>query len=385
MQNNTDWIFFEFFQKLRKEARIDLSMNQYQLFLQCILAKSITEVDDLRLLCETLWLTKEKYRLEFDRHFNDAIKKLLVLPQQLPQTNTPNPETSKPETGAKKGSNLPSEKEEAKPEIKEEPKTSAEKNSEDGVSKNLDNRQININIKDSGGSGDINTNHDEIRFSNFILSEYKYLPFESRTVEQGWRKMQGKPNFVKTEQLDIPKIVKLRSQQGFVGELFYERKSIGSQKIVWLSDNGGSMAPFAHWDEQLYEIMKNLPNTSSVERYYFHDYPAKIDKPDAKKDYMFFLNRSHTQVKFMSEIFKQSDKNTIFIICSDGGAARKREDMERVKVFFDICTAIRTKSRNIGWINPVKNLEMTSAKYISFFVKTEYPSNKGISKLFQFS
>ncbi len=383
-----DWFLFDFFQKLKDEAGIDLTLNQYQLLLHCLLSKPIVEVEELRLLLQTLWLTKEKFRLEFDRLFNDAIKKHIVQSQQ--NTNHVNSLSPKIDDKAfAERNNKPEEDIDIKNKGTDKSKTK-KKTIEPPIGNTSDvsklpepdtKQDINIIISEDGKHGDLNKT--QIKTSNFILSDFKYLPFNTRAMEQGWRKMRGKTKYITTTQLDIKNMVKTTSQQGFVDSLIYERKSKGCQKVVWLSDNGGSMAPFAYWDDQLYAIMNEVPNTEVVERYYFHDFPPERLNIREENDYLFFENRSHTKAKYLSEILKKTDGSTIFVIFSDGGAARKREDMERVKVFIDVCNKIRFKSRNLSWINPVKNLGMSSALYISSFIQTEYPSNRGISKLFQ--
>jgi uncharacterized protein with von Willebrand factor type A (vWA) domain len=387
MQNNLpDWIFFDFFTKLKKEVGIELSLQQYQLFQKCLLAKPYYEIAELRHLLETLWLTKEKYKLEFDRLFDIFVAKHLISPEvfdhienKIQEKPAENKVDLKNDIKTDSDKNVNENNSETENEFKNviPPKPASTPN----ISKPNAIHHINININDTIGN-QVNSEKNIIG-STFILSDFKYLPFDSRAMQQGWRKMRGKSKFIITDQLDIQNMVKTVSQQGFVGSLIYERKQKGSQKIVWFSDNGGSMAPFSFWDEQLFTIMNEVPNTEKVERYFFHDYPSERLNFKDNQDYLFYENQSHTKAKYLSEILKKTDKNTIFIIYSDGGAARKSDDMERVKVFSDVCTIIRSKSGNLRWINPVKNIEKGSAKYISFFVPTEYPSNRGISKLLQ--
>lgn len=383
-----NWIFFEFFQKLKKEVDIDLSLEQYQLLLRCLFSKPITSVDELRHLLETIWLTKDKYRLEFERLFHESVQNYILVNTSIPFASSLGESEErndhlkkKKELDVKEQAEETTSEDDVKKKENQTQQNTVDANSSKPTITNTEKREITININDSEGKQGLIENRNENKTGNFILSDYKYLPFDVRAMEQGWRKMRGKTRFVSTDRIDIKEIVKKRVQQGFIESLIYERKQKGVQKIVWFSDDASSMAPFGFWEEQLFEIMNQVPNTESVERYYFHMYPSEKPGSAGKDDYIFFKNRSHTQVAYLSEILKKTDKNTIFIIYSDAGAAKKNEDNELVRIFFEISKVIRTKSKNLYWINPVKNYNTSSAKFTSLFIPTQYPSNRGINKL----
>lgn len=378
--NKLDLVLYDFFQKLKKELGMELDMKQYQLLLAHIMANPVRKHNDLLFVCQTLLLTHEKYRNEFNNYFNQAIANLPLFADAFKEKVIESPKIAPP---SKSGATPIAETENspkaagAEPIIEQEPEIKVPE-----TLANNDQKEIIINIKNSGGVGPSLASNKETNDQNFILNEVKYLPFDKRAMEQGWRKLRGKSKYILTDKLDFTALFKRQNEKGGIDQLIYERESIGMQKVIWFSDHGGSMAPFSYWDQELFTIMKNVPNTDHVEHYYFHDYPSKRVNENLD-DFLFFTNRTHTGAKFLSNILRKANKNSVFIFFSDGGAARKQDDMTRVEIFFDMVNMIKAKSRNVYFINPVKNLGMSAGKYISFFVKTEFPSNKGIRKILQ--
>ena len=372
--NKIDLILYDFFQKLKKEVGMELDVKQYQLLLAKIMAKPVQNYTELHFLCQTLLLTREIYRKKFDRYFDEAILKFPPLTEAFKEKNVEIPSMNPVPNIIQNITLEPAVSEPIKEEL---PK---EKASEPTTQN--DKKEIKINVKNTGGTGQNYSRNVETNYQNFILDEVKYLPFDKRAMEQGWRKLRGKSKYLTTNKLDFKAIFKRHNDIGGIDQLIYERESIGMQKVVWFSDHGGSMAPFSYWDEELFEVMKNVPNTDHVERYFFHDYPSKRVN-ESLDDFLFFKNRTHTEAKFLSNILRKANKNTVYIFFSDGGAARKQDEMTRVEVLFDMVNLIKIKSRNVYFINPVKNLGMSAGKYISFFIKTEFPSNKGIRKILQ--
>lgn len=373
-------VLYDFFQKLKKEVSMELDMKQYQLLLAYIVANPVRHYSDLLFVCQTLWLTKEIYRNDFNKYFDEAILRLPIYTEVITSEikNAQNRDSSSIDNSTSLVSPIV-DTDPAKIEPIDNRNTSKKV---PAGSKENDQKEININIKNIGGVGLSSPAIKETKVDNFVLNEVKYLPFDKRIMEQGWRKLRGKSKYLTTDKLNFKAIFKINNDKGGIDQLIYEKESIGMQKVVWFSDHGGSMAPFSYWDDELFAIMKKVPNSDNVERYYFHDYPSKNINENLV-DYLFFANRSHTQANFLSHILRKADKNTVFIFFSDGGAARKQDDMTRVEVFFNMVSYIKTKTRNVYFVNPVKNLGMSAAKYISYFVKTEFPSNKGIQKILQ--
>lgn len=389
---SNQWFMFDLFQRLRQELDLGLEMRQYWLFLESYNYHGIQAKQELLFLCKTLWLSKAKYELEFNRLFEISYNGLLqqkessVKPDSNPNgtkyqdiLNNEEQDLGNSDTNGNTGNSVAestgsnNEDETSGSTPKNDPVVQTEK------------REIIININDSEGFSASSHKDIDIPFVSFILSDFKYLPFDTRAMEQGLRKVRGRSKHQLTRILDIHQMVKQKGELGLIYELLYQSKFIGSQKIVWFSDYGGSMTPFSYWDDQLFEIMQNVPNTDRVERYFFHDYPPVKKETDKKNetDYIFFQNRSFAQTTSLSKILKDANKNTIIIFFSDGGGARKHEDEERIDTFYEIVEKIRLKTPSVGWINPVKNIDKSPAKYISFFIKTVYASNNGIRKLLQ--
>ena len=399
--NHFQPFFFNFFLRLKKDAGIELDIRQYEAFLSCWLTEEKMSKAELLYLCETTWLTRKEFRGTFERLFEEyyalfertsAEKKqekssegansddLEKIPDREKKKESPTPSSSGSTPTDSGGKQPPVDLGEKQDGPTPEAKQPGEN------TKNWP--EVSLTIKDTSngkGSGSDSTSPSPGP-STFIFLSEKALPFPVRKTTQMWRKVATRFTEQPTNRLDIPALIQQRIQDGMVHRLVYETEKVENQQIVWLSDHEGSMNPFAAWEDSLLRAVTNtspavagrlyLPN---FDRYFFHDHPMVNDSND---DFQLFANRSHTEaIDWRAARQKQKwDKHTLVIIYSDGAAAHRKLDFERVKAFYEISRIIRLTTPRLLWINPVQQTDQTSAQYIAYFVEMVYPDEPAFAR-----
>lgn len=384
-----EFFLFDFFQKLKKTS-IELDLKQYTLLLDCLFWVNTSEKtseqikEQTRRLCKLFWLPKQvKYEVIFNTLFDESwqgieeylIKKSIKNDGDLEKIN----ETSSDSINGDKALNTNDTTTTTKPGVSQgtTPPSNVINNELTEINKEYQSFAINLD----NGSGDSIGQSDkkiELYSNQFSFSDSKHLPFTQRSVEHGWRKLKGKTNKIPTQKIDIKANIKYKSEKKYVDKIIFQMDGISSQHVIWLTDHGGSMTPFEQWDEQLFLLLKKIPNKAKIERYYFHDCPLEKEMERGKIDFILFKDKIYTEPKYFSKIQKGCNKDTIIIIFSDGGAAHKKNDPSRVKTFFSFNKLLTRKTNRIIWFNPVIDLEGTSASFMTYFIETFLPTNKEI-------
>lgn len=367
-------LFYDFFQALRSRGW-ELGWEQYELFMRGFILSKFESKDQLLNFCKTVWLFRPELREEFEQLFEYYYTKVpaqfLVEKKEMPPPNATNPD----------GEVLPPT-EQTLSNFKDQPTSTSTPQPTHTIPSapdfNKETVDISLNI-DTGSGNKIEVGSTQLpsaKTVTFLFSEQKHLPFTVRKAAQTVRKLRVPTQKRLTNTLDVPALVQQVAREGMVSKLIYQRESIGVQQIIWLSDHGGSMLPFEPWEKQLLDIVRNTPNIRQTDQYFFHDYPSPEDD-----DFKLFTNRGHTEIKTLSSILKVSNKHTAIIIFSDGGAARRRFDSERLQVFLPLINTLKNTTQRLVWLNPVRQTQGTMADYLSFLVSVRYPNNDDLKRL----
>jgi uncharacterized protein len=365
-------LFYDFFQTLRGRGW-ELGWEQYELFLRGFILSKFESKEQLLNFCKTVWLSKperkEEFEQLFENYYNQVPKQFLIEQKETTVINAP--------TGAGKTETTPSTAKELQSNSNS---TLSNTSQSTTTTPELSNETIEISLNiDNSSEGNVTEEVTQIPSSKevtFLFSEQKHLPFTVRKVAQTVRKLRVPTERHPTSTLDIPALTQQVAKEGMVSKLVYQYKNVGVQRVIWLSDHGGSMLPFESWEKQLLAIVKDTPNIQQTEQYFFHDYPSQDGS-----DFRFFTNRTHTEVKTLSAILKTCNKQTAVFFFSDGGAARRRFDTERLPIFLALINVLKNTTQRLVWLNPVKNTGGTVADYLSFLMPVRYPSNEDLKRL----
>lgn len=395
---------FDFFQGLQKDYGFPLDDRQYTDFVSCFLQSEIHTQEELRFLCKTLWLSQKEQELVFDTQFNSYFEKKknsllrLLEPKINPLTNSESKKSDVAKHPTIEPDNIqpPIEEPEKKPENGNLTSDSPSQTENPIHQPESELSEINLIIKDgsSRGGGQSKTDSTEAKIkaikdgADITFLEGKILPFNTRKTTQILRKLPAQYVKRPTYQLDIEGLIQQLSADGFIHRLEYQMEKIRAQRVVWLSDHDGSMNPFQSWEDALLRVITNTPHefkiplkTPYLDRFYFHDFPTLSEKKD---NFRLFENRAHTEATSWIKKRKKRKwgKNTLVVIFSDGGAAHRKMDFDRVNVFFEIQKIIKQtiKTKKILWLNPVKQIKESSANYISYFTEMIYPDDKAFQR-----
>ncbi|MFN8349363.1 MAG: hypothetical protein U0X91_30455 [Spirosomataceae bacterium] len=366
-------LFYDFFHRLRLEG-LGLSVEQYELFLRGFMLTSIRSKEDLLLYCKTVWLTRPSFREDFERLFEEYYQKI---PHPFPEATPAVPaalSVSTEKAPADSPASAPAANE-TKSELPATPNPASEVLSLTGYETN----EVSLNIAESQEGTVQESNHSaavSAKKVTFLFTEQKHLPFGTRKTQQLLRKLRTPTEKRSTGELNVSALAVRVAKEGFIQQLDFHQKQYGIQRVVWLSDHGGSMLPFEAWERQLIQLVTDTPSVKNFDRYFFHDYPTAEEN-----DFTFFVNPAHTKVKTARQLLKTADPTTIFLIFSDGGAARRQLDTERLSVFFKLAETLRTYKVRMAWLNPARSSEGSVTSYLSSLISVKYPDNDQLKRL----
>ncbi len=338
MINQTKPPLFDLFIKLRQEANLPLTIDQYHLLLQALTGGfGIANRDELKQICSFLWLKSktspetQKFHQYFDQYFAQLDSELP--PQaQKPETKDTLPE--KPPSPTKQ--TIPKTPLTPAPTLNTPLQTPIAIKGEFLPPKSSKENQYQLTIKD--------------------------FPITQRQIQQNFRYLRRpirEENLTETE-VDIEATVEQISQDGIFLAPVLMKKRVNKAELLLLIDISNSMIPFQPlWQR----FVTNLPEVGFARAsiYYFRNIP---------KDYL-YLHPQHPDAKPIEEIIaKLSFNRTFALIISDGGAARGGMNRQRIQLTSDFLDNLSLKVGKVAWLNPMPESRWfgTTAEVISQFV-----------------
>lgn len=371
-------LFYDLFTELREKGFV-LGINQYDWFWRIFLQTNIHNELQLLNLCQTVWLTRPTpaYQQEFEQLFYAHLKRI---PTQFWLTQALNAPVAAPID--RKEPDLPTPKEVIPGDVKNisDGETIPPKIPSPTSSILSPNVEIWFSItpgQETAASQTSISPSGSVKDISYIFHDPKHYPFATRKTGQTFRKMQTRTVSELTDDLDLPAIIQERVRDGYVRQLRYKTRRKGIQDVIWLSDHSNTMIPYEPWENALHRIVADCPLVSQIQQYFFHIYPS----PTPDNDFMFFSNRAHARAVMLSTILKKCKKDTLVLIFSDAGAAKKQFDTEHLQIFYNLVSAIRAKTKRMVWVNPVRHLSGTTAGYLSFTTPMHYPDNDELKRL----
>lgn len=406
---NNELFLYDFFTRLREEVRIELDHTQYTLLLRALYLKPLNFEnwqEELFALCQLLWLPSLAYKTAFSNLYRQHIHEFMLRQEERTELKRPSVDSDESKNLLQPGNGTDDQAVSEPVSTKEANSPAQRTSTQPGSSTSSDEApaqwpEINLRVKDTSRPQDSPSNetdgksrYKEIPFS---FSASKSIPFKIRTATQYWRKLKSPQVKKLTDIIDIERMIRQYTKDGFFSEPQFQQKTVGRQQVVWLSDHGGSMTPFLQWENAFMEVLNANPHIAGIEQYFFHDYPSPAAMGET--DFLLFTNPAHTNAVNLSgalskkrlgpsrikEIFRKQradepgitrqkwNKKTLIILYSDGGAARRRQDFDRVEAFMKLVLLLKQSCKRMLWINPVKKTNDTSAMFISYFVQMISP------------
>lgn len=380
MKAHQQYFLLDFFYRLR-DLGIELDIDQYYTFLDLLLQGHAQDIEAVRFLCKTLWLTHKKFEQEFDTEFNKNISKLksIFLQEQVKtepevqETKNPNPSGSGPSSTHDKTDN----------EINDEASSSSQsknKEQDESTSQSVSPqslKEIGLNFQQGEGEAKPELNTPRYSQKQYIYTDTKHQPINPRKLGKAFQKLQLARSSSYSEDINLDAMVEQYVNHTFLfqgkrysvfKEITFQQSRKYAQQVLFLVDHGGSMIAFEDWAQTLYEQLKMEPGITRLEQYYFRQFPLSNDG----QDFLLFENTSHTKAKKLGRILQSfNKKSTWLIIFSDAGVYEKELNAARLLGWKSALDLINKHINVVTWINPFEKERWrdTTAEYISLMLK----------------
>lgn len=181
----------------------------------------------------------------------------------------------------------------------------------------------------------------EIKGSYRFQSDY--FPVTEREMKQTWRLLRRPLRQGVPAELDVPATVAKIAREGILAAPVLVPRRVNQTDLILLIDRRGSMLPFHPLTEQLVQTALRGGRLRATNVYYFHNYP----------DETLFRHRNLLQGVPLMEVLSGVSSRAVMLIISDGGAARRFYDQERVEATGAVLEVLRSFVQHIAWLNPV--------------------------------
>ncbi|MDT9340676.1 hypothetical protein VV11_015040 [Trichodesmium erythraeum 21-75] len=199
------------------------------------------------------------------------------------------------------------------------------------------------------------------------------LPITRREMTGIWRNLRLLKREGAPENLDVQGTINLFCKMGFFSGVVLQPSRKNQVKLVLLIDCEGSMSPFKLLIDTLQESIEKVGLLSQKNIFYFHNVP---------RGYL-FTKPNLTKPLPIEEILSREVGNNSVVIVSDGGAARRTYDSERLHQTKEFIRQLSDKTYLYGWLNPVPEFQwrMTTAEDIATFIPMYSLNPQGLNDL----
>lgn len=199
------------------------------------------------------------------------------------------------------------------------------------------------------------------------------LPITRREMTGIWRNLRSLQREGAPENLDVQGTINLFCKMGFFSGVVLQPSRKNQVKLVLLIDCEGSMSPFKLLIDTLQESIEKVGLLNQKNIFYFHNVP---------RGYL-FTKPNLTKPLPIEEILSREIGNNSVVIVSDGGAARRTYDSERLHQTKEFIRQLSDKTYLYGWLNPVPEFQwrMTTAEDIATFIPMYSLNPQGLNDL----
>ena len=199
------------------------------------------------------------------------------------------------------------------------------------------------------------------------------LPITRREMTGIWRNLRLLKREGAPENLDVQGTINLFCKMGFFSGVVLQPSRKNQVNLVLLIDCEGSMSPFKLLIDTLQESIEKVGLLNQKNIFYFHNVP---------RGYL-FTKPNLTKPLPIEEVLSREVGNNSVVIVSDGGAARRTYDSERLHQTKEFIRQLSDKTYLYGWLNPVPEFQwrMTTAEDIATFIPMYSLNPQGLNDL----
>ncbi|HMQ47260.1 MAG TPA: VWA domain-containing protein [Saprospiraceae bacterium] len=386
-------LLYDLFENLKREAGFSLDFSQYEDFLKCLLVKQDWSWEDavlkqeLKALCQTLWLSRPHQKEIFERLFEQAYDPLQNPAAWLgwDQTKERKSATESPATvatpAAPKNSDAPVTRSETPTSTPMPPKP-ADKPKEEKEQIG----ELQINFGSGQGEGGIPKENEQLEQlktldTPFLFSDNKHLPFQTRRAMQAWKRLKQQSERRPSSEIDVRATTKKLAREGFFSEFVFQTEKISSQHFILLIDHGAAMTPYEALQQQLALTLQESTRLTTIENYYFTVFPPFREK-EGLRHFRLFTQENHTTAQSLNRLLQVWSRDAIVLIYSDAGAANREVSLERLQISEAFIRQVKRKIERVLWFNPVPENKWagSTAAFIQSFVPMLEVSEWGIEQ-----
>lgn len=362
-------ILFKLFLNLRKAGLTHLYESDYRLLIDALAGGfGWYSREDLKQVCQILWVKSPEDEEIFDNCFNDTIpisittvktKKISVdQPNITPVTDIIKPELQNKENENKSIISSVKPKDENPIRLLEEKPELQQLNTEIKP-ENQPNLQE-IKVVTAGQTPKQNLAEIPLKTPKSIKKGY--IPPSIIQLQQSWHNLQILQREGVLKEIDIERTIENIKNQGIFFDISLRKHQKTPTELVLLFDYYGSMSPFHLYGRQLLKTASLGAKISNIKSYYFHNIP----------DDELYLNPDFTiSISQLNFLYQLNSERTFVLIFSDGGAAKKGMNYQRVLKTQSFLNSLNEHCYSVVWVNPVpaEYWRKTTADRISKMVK----------------
>jgi uncharacterized protein len=198
------------------------------------------------------------------------------------------------------------------------------------------------------------------------------LPVNRRSLAYGWRVLRRFKADGVLDVVDVMATVEQTARQGFYVAPVLQRRLVNQARLLLLIDREGSMVPFHRFSQEVVQTAQEDYDVAAIKVAYFHNIL-----------YEYVYEDEHmTQPIELEHLLEWCNQETIVLIVSDGGAARRNRRLERITAVTKFLANLRAHTSLISWLNPVpqERWEGTSAEILAYAVPMVAMTNDGFQQ-----
>jgi uncharacterized protein len=198
------------------------------------------------------------------------------------------------------------------------------------------------------------------------------LPVDRRSLAYGWRILRRFKADGVLDVVDVMATVEQTARQGFYVAPVLQRRLVNQARLLLLIDREGSMVPFHRFSQEVVQTAQEDYDETAIKVAYFHNILYEYVYED---EHMIKLIE-------LDNLLEWCNQETIVLIVSDGGAARRNRRLERITATTKFLANLRANTSLIGWLNPVpqERWEGTSAEILAYAVPMVVMTNDGFQQ-----
>lgn len=350
-------ILLPLFKELQKQG-IPLGISEYLLAIKTIREGiGIEDIDRLERFLKLLWAKSQDDREIFSLKFTELVKPRLEKPIKIAtQTNE-----EQEDKNIEKSINSPSKI--------ETNRTTTPSDKETKTIASSNQQQVNFSTRSSNQLPTINKSPKFRSGRNYNLIPRLFISQREMTVS--WRHLRNLKREGVPEDLDIKATIDDICKVGFFRRPVLQPRSRNQIKLILFIDSEGSMSPFNLLVQALQQSIEKGGLLGKVETYYFHDCP----------EVYLYKKPNFTEPMLIEEVLSEQARNNSVLMVSDGGAARRTYDEQRLKETNQFIKKLSAYTYLYAWLNPVpqSRWRTTTAEDIASFVPMYHLDREGLN------